>query len=102
MEELNKSHYWLITGQYTYHMVVNLMKTNKGELLQTEVHNYLEGRPEKADTLTRHPDCLLCKRFPGNVLVRSTNTDVLATLLRLVDVPVVSSSCLLVVRFQNL
>ena len=50
------------------------------------------------DTFTRHPDCLLCKqRF-----LRSTHTDVLAILLRLVDVPAVTSLCLLVVRFQNL
>ena len=37
----------------------------------------------------------------GNVLVKSTHTDILAILLRLVDVPAVTSLCLLVVRFQN-
>ena len=46
IEELNKPHYWPIVGQYTYHMVVNVMKTNTGELLQTEVPNYLAGRHE--------------------------------------------------------
>ena len=53
MEECSKPHYWPIIGQYTYHMVVNAMKTNKGELLQTEVPNYLEGRLEEADALIR-------------------------------------------------
>ena len=38
----------------------------------------------------------------GIILVSSTYTDVLAILLRLVDVPTVTSLCLLVVRFQNL
>ena len=101
------------------------MKTNKGELLQTEVPNYVEGRLEEADTLTRHPhptpspDTLTRHPHPtsstdtliafyassissGNFLMRSTHTDVLAILLRLVDVPAVISLCLLVVRFQNL
>ena len=37
-----------------------------------------------------------------DVLVRSSHTDVLAILLMLVDVPAVTSWCLLVVQFQNL
>ena len=55
-------------------MVVDATKTNKGELLQT-VPNYLEGRIEEADSLSRHSYCLLCKQhFPRNVLVRSSHT----------------------------
>ena len=42
-------------------VVVNKSQTNKGELLQA-VPNYLEGRLEEADTLTRHIDFILYKQ----------------------------------------
>ena len=122
---------------HTYHEVVNAMKTKEGKLLQTKVLDYLQGGLEEIDT---PPNTLIAfnAMSSGNILVRSTHTDLLSILVRsthtevlailvksthtdvltilvksthtdvraillgLVDVPAVTSLCLLVVQFQNL
>ena len=76
--------------------------TNEEELLQTEVPNYLQGRLEEANTLTNTLIAFYSSRVSyGNILVRSTHTDVLAIFLGRVDVPAVTSLYLLIVWFQN-
>ncbi|KAI0225101.1 hypothetical protein LSAT2_023970 [Lamellibrachia satsuma] len=57
VEELNKPHHWPIIGQYTYHMEVNAMKTNKGELLHCQITSKVDSMSPtpSPDTLTRHP-----------------------------------------------
>ena len=61
------------------------MNNNEGDLIDTEEPSTLQGRFEEADTLI----ALHASRVSsGNILVRSTNTDVLVILVRSTDTDV--------------